>query len=64
MDKYPTTVLRKYEQDLQAFLETQRPEVLEAIRSKRELNDEVKGKLNKALEDFALSFKAAEAKSV
>ncbi len=52
VDAYPVTVLRKYEQELYEFIETRHPDIFEDIRTKKSLDDELKAKINKALEEF------------
>jgi len=57
VDDYPVSVLGRYEQELYAFLDTKHPEVLEEIRTKKELDEEVRKKLDAALEEFKQVFK-------
>ena len=47
---------RMYEDELFRFLESQRPDVLTSISTKKVLDDEVKGALKAALEEFGKQF--------
>jgi F-type H+-transporting ATPase subunit alpha len=58
LDTLPVAALQRYERELYAFLEAKHPDVLPTIREKRELTDEVKSKLDAALQDFAKLFTA------
>ena len=57
VDEYPVSSLRRYEQELYSFLDTKHPEVLEEIREKKVLDDELRKKLDAALEEFKQIFK-------
>ena len=56
LDAVPVERLRQYEDDVYRFLETRHPGVLPAIADKKVLDDEVKGQLNTALEEFGKQF--------
>ena len=56
LDPVPVERLRRYEDELFRFLETQRPEVLSTISVKKVLDDDVKGALKAALEEFGKQF--------
>ena len=56
LDDIPVEDIRRFEGELYKFLDDAKPEVLQAIREKRELNDEIKGKLTSALEEFKRRF--------
>ncbi|GMV21022.1 MAG: F0F1 ATP synthase subunit alpha [Vicinamibacterales bacterium] len=58
LDSVPVEKVRAYETELYRFLETQRPQVLTDIREKKVLDDEVKGALKAALEEFGKQFAA------
>ena len=58
LDAVPVERLREYEDGLYAFLDTSRPEVLSAIAQKRILDDDVKGALKAAVEEFGKQFAA------
>jgi F-type H+-transporting ATPase subunit alpha len=57
-DKLPVESLQQYEAELFRFIDEKHPDVWSDIRDKRELNDEVRGKLDKALKAFAKKFVA------
>ncbi len=52
LDDVAITDVRRYESELNSWVKNKKPEVLKAIAEKKELNDEVKGLVNKALEEF------------
>jgi len=56
LDKIPVGDVTRFESALLSDLKTNHPEVLETIRSTKDLGDEVKGKLKAALDAFAKSF--------
>ncbi len=58
LDSVPVEKVRAYETELYRFLETQRPQVLTDIREKKVLDDEVKGALKAALDEFGKQFVA------
>ncbi|MFZ3071765.1 MAG: F0F1 ATP synthase subunit alpha [Thermodesulfobacteriota bacterium] len=60
IDAYPVSVLKKYEEELYAFFETRRPEVLKELADKKALDDDMKKKLNAALNEFKELFVAEE----
>ena len=54
----PVEQVIRYMAELSEFMDTRRPEVGRLVLEKRELNDEVKGALNKALAEFRDVFEA------
>ncbi len=56
LDPLPVSAVQRYERELYSFLEAKHPQVLTAIREKREITDDVKGKIDAALQDFAKVF--------
>ena len=56
LDDIPVEDIRRFETELYQFLDNSKPEVLQSIREKRELNDDIKGKLKAALTDFKGNF--------
>ena len=52
VDGYPVSVLKKYEEELYAFFDTRHPELIKELREKKTIDDTIKAKLNKALDDF------------
>ena len=57
-DKLPVPSLKKFEEELHAFLESKHPEIPQSIRDKREINDETKKKLDEVLAAFVKDFAA------
>ena len=57
VDDLPLNVLKKYEQELYSFVESRHPEVFSDILKKRELDNDLRGKINKTLEEFKGVFK-------
>src|SRR5213594_3566102 len=58
VDELPLTALKKYEQELYSFVESKHPDVLADILKKRELDNDLRTKVTKALEEFKGIFKA------
>ena len=58
VDELPVTALKKYEQELYSFVESKHPEIFADILKKRELDNDLRAKMNKALEEFKGTFKA------
>jgi F-type H+-transporting ATPase subunit alpha len=58
LDHLPESALKKYEADLNRFLENRHPDIYEDIRTKKELTDDLKTRLNSALEEFKQIFTA------
>jgi len=52
VDAYPVSALKKYEEELLTFIESRHADLLTDLREKKALDDTVKPKLKKALEDF------------
>ncbi|MDZ4390768.1 MAG: F0F1 ATP synthase subunit alpha [Gemmatimonadales bacterium] len=59
LDGIDVVSVRKWEQDFLAWARASRPQVLESIRTKKELSDEVVTELKSALEAFAPMFSAS-----
>ena len=57
VDDLPIAALKKYEQELFSFIESKHPDVFADILKKRELDGDLRGKLNKVLEEFKGVFK-------
>jgi F-type H+-transporting ATPase subunit alpha len=55
-DKLPVDSLRQYEEELYRYIDEKHADLWGAIRDKRELNDEIKGTLDKALKSFGKKF--------
>jgi F-type H+-transporting ATPase subunit alpha len=58
VDELPPTALRKYEDDLFAFVESKHAALFNLIREKRELSDDVKQQINGVLDEFKGRFTA------
>jgi F-type H+/Na+-transporting ATPase subunit alpha len=58
VDELPLPALKKYEQELYSFVEAKQPDLFADILKKRELDAELRAKMNKVLEDFKRTFKA------
>jgi F-type H+/Na+-transporting ATPase subunit alpha len=50
--------VRRFEAELYKFLDNSKPDLLKAIREKRELNDEIKKQVTEALKEFKERFQA------
>lgn len=57
VDELPLTALKKYEQELYSFIESRHPDIFADILKKRELDNDLRAKMNKALEEFKAIFK-------
>jgi len=57
IDHLPVSALKKYEQELFAFVESKHPDLLAEIVKKRELSEELRARMKKLLEEFNASFK-------
>ena len=58
IDDLPLNTLKKYEQELYSFVESKHPDIFADILKKRELDGDLRAKMNKALEEFKGVFKA------
>src|SRR5262249_46848452 len=58
LDALPVSTVQRYERELYSFLDAKHPEVLSAIREKKELSDDVVSKIDGALNEFAELFAA------
>ncbi len=58
VDKYEVGQLRRYEEQLYSFFDSKKADILEALRTKKVLDDEIKQKINQALEEFDQVFVA------
>jgi F-type H+-transporting ATPase subunit alpha len=56
VDELPLNALKKYEHELYAFVEAKHPDVFADILKKRELDGDLRAKLNKTLEEFKGAF--------
>ncbi len=58
-DKLPVESLKQYEAELFSHIDEKHPDLFEGIRTKREITDDIKGKLNGVIESFTKSFAAS-----
>jgi F-type H+/Na+-transporting ATPase subunit alpha len=58
LDPLPVNVVQRYERELYTYLDAKHADTLKLVREKKELTDDVKGKLDAALADFDRYFKA------
>jgi len=58
LDQFPESALKKYETELHRFVETRHPGVFNDIRTKREMTDDLREKMNAALKEFNETFTA------
>jgi F-type H+-transporting ATPase subunit alpha len=56
LDDLPLDQIRAFEQELYRFLENAHPAILTTIREKKNLDDDLKNKLNSALQEFKTRF--------
>ncbi len=57
-DKFDTDVVGRYEQELMTFVESKHKAILDQIKEKKVIDDELEGKLEKIIEEFAENFVA------
>jgi len=58
LDDIPVNSVVKFEAELYPFIEAKYPEILDGIRAKQKIDDEIENKLKAALEDFKSQFSA------
>jgi F-type H+-transporting ATPase subunit alpha len=58
-DKLPVESLKQYEQDLYRYIDEKHPELWTDIKAKREITDDIKKLLDKALKSFGKKFVAS-----
>ncbi len=58
LDDIPVSAVTKFEKELYLFIDSKYPQILEQIREKKQLDDEIEAELKKALEDFKSQFTA------
>jgi len=56
LDDIPVESVRKFEKELYAFLDHERPDILQEIREKKALDDELRNKIKEALDSFKSKF--------
>jgi F-type H+-transporting ATPase subunit alpha len=60
VDDYPLGAIKKYENELYSYFEAKHPELLDELREKKNIDDEIRGKLTKALEELKELFVVEE----
>ena len=58
LDDLPVSAVKKFENELVAYIRSRHPELRNAIEKSKELNDESAGKLRAAIKEFKTSFAA------
>jgi F-type H+-transporting ATPase subunit alpha len=58
VDHLPESALKKYETELGRFIDNRHPDIFNDIRTKRELTDDLRDRINAALKEFNESFSA------
>ena len=58
LDGLPVGAVQRYERELYAFLEAKHPQLLPDLRDKKELTDDIRGRLDAAVTEFGKLFKA------
>ncbi|MBQ4360837.1 MAG: F0F1 ATP synthase subunit alpha [Proteobacteria bacterium] len=53
---YPLSVVRRYESEMLTYIETNHGDILSDIRTQKKLSDDLKARMDKALESFKASF--------
>lgn len=56
VDHLPVEAVRKYEAELYRFVDNRHPEILQAIREKKQLDDALKAQINAVLDEFKAIF--------
>lgn len=56
IDSYPESALKKYEQEMLAYVERKHPDILSDIKEKQQLDSKIEDKLSAALNDFRDQF--------
>jgi F-type H+-transporting ATPase subunit alpha len=56
LDDLPVEAVRKFERELYAYLDRQRPDILKDIKEKKALDDDLKRRIDEALKDFKSKF--------
>jgi F-type H+/Na+-transporting ATPase subunit alpha len=61
LDKIPVSDIRAFETELYQYIDTRAPEVFRGIVEKKQLDDQLKGALDKAVKEFTSDFSARKA---
>ncbi len=57
LDEYPVSAIKKFEKELYKFMDERHPDILRDIREKKELDDDLTDRLEKAIKEFKEIFK-------
>ncbi len=57
LDDLPVEVVRRFEEEYLAYMETKHPDILKEIAEKKVISDELRAKMEKAVEEFKAIFK-------
>jgi F-type H+-transporting ATPase subunit alpha len=58
VDDYDLLVLPRFEEELYAFIETKHPDIFDELREKKEIGDDLRARMESALEEFKGIFQA------
>ncbi|MRR34690.1 F0F1 ATP synthase subunit alpha, partial [bacterium] len=58
VDDYPVASLRRYESELYSFFDGRKADILAELRDKKAIDDDLKGKIVAALDEFKKEFTA------
>jgi F-type H+-transporting ATPase subunit alpha len=58
IDDVPVEAVRKFEQEFQRYMSDRKADVMKELSDKKALDDDLKAKLTKAIEDFKIGFQA------
>jgi len=58
IDHLPETAVRRYEAELYRFVENRHVDLFDAIRTKKQFDDELKARVTKVLDEFKQAFTA------
>jgi F-type H+-transporting ATPase subunit alpha len=58
VDDYPVSSLARYEAGLYSFFDNRKPEILSSLREKKAIDDELRGKITAALDEYKKEFAA------
>jgi F-type H+-transporting ATPase subunit alpha len=58
VDDYPVSALARYEAELLTFFDARKPEILQGIREKKAIDDDLRGRIVAALDEFKKEFAA------
>ncbi|MFV1956683.1 MAG: F0F1 ATP synthase subunit alpha [bacterium] len=56
VDEYPVEAIVKYEEELKHFMDNRHPETMKHLRERKEIDDDLEGRLEAALDEFKNEF--------